>query len=206
MYLRDVLEQDKKNSMVCTSCRECKNTSYRITYIPLSVGHAALSERFRSRTTAAQSLEKIILRHELDPYSTVKELCLEWDQYQLHNLRSKLITLQITGLRTCAMVTIIAQLQFIQSVNAPALKLGFFCYSMGIRSLKYFSQLFLFITVLIPRRIPQKVMHSSVFLAENLTAIHRTNPMSCLFKVQLLSAAASCNLKTEKQESTFLPD
>lgn len=128
-----------------------------------------------------------------------------WDEYQLHNLCSKLIALQIPVLRTCATVTIILQLQFIRRVNAPALKLGFFCSSVGIWSLKDFSQLFLFITVLIPGKTLQKAMYSSeVFLAENLTAIHGTNPVPCLFKVQLLSAEVSCNLKKEKQESSFL--
>lgn len=125
-----------------------------------------------------------------------------WDQYQLHNLRSKLIALQIPGLRTCATTSIIPQLQFIRRVNAPALKLGFFCSFTGIWSLKDFSELFLFITVLIPRKTLQKAMHSSeVSLAENLTAIQRINPVPRLFKVQLLSAERSAAISKKKSRN-----
>lgn len=63
--------------MVRTLCREYINDSIRSIFILLSVGHVSLSKRFRSRMTAAQSFEKIILSHELDPYSIVRELCLE---------------------------------------------------------------------------------------------------------------------------------
>lgn len=85
-------------------------------------------------------------------------------------------------------------------------KLGLSWSSMGIWSLKDFSQLFLFITVVIPRNNTlQQVMHSSkVFLAENLTAIHGTNAVPSLSKAQLLSAEVSCNLKEDKQELSFL--
>lgn len=90
--------------------------------------------------------------------------------------------------------------------QCTCIKLGPSWSSMGIWSLKDFSRLFLFITVVIPRNNTlQQVMHSSeVFLAENLTVIHGTNAVPSLSKAQLPSAEVSCNLKKDKQELSFL--
>ena len=125
-----------------------------------------------------------------------------WDQYQLHKLHSKLIVLQIPGLRTCAAATIITQLQFKRRVNTPALKLGFFCSSMRIWSLKDSSQLFLFITALIPGKTLQKVMHSSeVFLAENLRLVKEQiqHPVFSKFSSSLQRSDAVWKKKSRNQ-------
>lgn len=179
------------------------NDSTKGIFTLIFVGHASL-ERFRNGMPAAKPLGKNSPRYQLDPFSShIYRSMSGWGQCQLHNLFFKLIGLQNLGLKTCTTVTILPQLQSIRRVNSSALKLVFFPQLCGDQIIKrFFSALPL---IVIPRNIPQKVMHSSeIFLAENLTAIHRTNPGPSFSKFNSSLQWSATVWKNEKNPTFYL--